>query len=90
MLYNILKEKNIIKSSDFCFQIEEICHYLTNKFIPFQTLISCVKNTQVKIDPSVHLNIEDPHTESLLKTSAFKMDKIINTFNGFLKTLKYM
>ena len=49
-----------------------------------------MKNTQVKIDPSVHLNIEDPHTESLLKTSAFKMDKIIDTFNGFLKTLKYM
>lgn len=48
-----------------------------DKFIPFETVISSTKNTSVKPDKTIDLNIINPKTGHLLKTSAFNIKKII-------------
>ena len=40
-------------------------------------MVSCEKGTKTRADPNLHLNIEDPKTKKLLKTSAFQIDIII-------------
>ena len=60
---------------------------MVHKFIPFETMISCSSEIIAKIDPNLHLNVEDPTTKLLLKTSAFKIKEIqeeLKRFNEFL------
>ena len=73
MIYNILKFKKLCNETSYFHQICVICEYMSHKFKPFETLICCSKEPIAKPDPSIHLNVEDPTTRQLLKTSAFKI-----------------
>ena len=73
MIYNILKFKNLCNETSYFHQINVICEYMSQKFKSFETLICCSKESMAKPDPNLHLNIEDPTTKQLLKTSAFRI-----------------
>ena len=79
LIYSILKRQKLLhqNKSDISLQIREICLFMTTKFKPFETLISCEKVPKAKPDEGLHLNIEDPESGELLKTSAFQIDRII-------------
>lgn len=51
---------------------------MDSEFIPFQTVISFKKNNEVKADHTIHLNVVNPTTGNLLKTSAFNILTIIS------------
>ena len=50
-------------------------------------MICCSREPSTKPDPNLHLNIEDPTTKQLLKTSAFRIKDIILEFNNFVEGL---
>ena len=56
---------------------------MSSQFKPFKTIICCSKETSTKVDPTLHLNIEDPESKKLLKTSAFQIDRIIAEMQRF-------
>lgn len=85
MVHAILSRKNVLGSkqeqkADEYRMIKQISSYLENEFRPFETVITCQKNSKIKADNTIHLNIMSPEKEQLLKTSAFHIIKIINEF----------
>jgi DNA polymerase sigma len=72
------KKKDLVESlrTNVYVQLCEICSYLKD-FIPFKTLINPLE-VDISPNPDIHLNIVDPFSNTLVKTSAFRIHEIID------------
>lgn len=70
LTYNILKLKEVDLEDNLMNQLKYVANYLTTEFEPFITLITPFKNSTLKPNSEISLNIEDPHEKVLLHTSA--------------------
>ena len=69
-------------------QLKSVANYLTNEFEPFITLITPFKNSKLKPNSEISLNIEDPQEGVLLLTSARLINEIISLFEQLHYTLE--
>ena len=89
MTHNIMKMRGKQIKGDYIQFIEDLCQFVTQKFVPFKTLISASNEHKAKVNPQFEMNIEDPKDGSLMDTTNIRQTKeIIQLFSQFKKTLR--